>query len=362
MEGSTIDIVLFAPLAPILGVILFWFLKLLFIESQKYFLHKIRPKHEPLCRFTNFLGILFQSICHALGFTVTKSGISDFYISVNYGRVAPKKEKRGIFEWVANAFLFLGPFFIPAFLLFFCLIFLLPDVFSMNIPLNIEPIKYTFGGQFLTFGTNLYVFAEKLLGFLTSIDFLNPIHFGFFILLIFLGLGIRPSHIGEKKVDKIDIIYDLRNVWNLITHKPLYIILLILFSYNIYYVCLLFNLNFYVMLFSLFGYLSIISIVALLITHLIINLIRATDLLEGFRKYIPYLTLIFSYVIMRTIFFFIPFNYDKGVSIIVMFFTTLTVTFYLISRDDKFKTQLNIKEKKKKDKEEKDGKRGTDKK
>ena len=46
MEGSIIDILIFAPLAPILGVMLFWFIQLLFIESEKYLLSKIRTKHE----------------------------------------------------------------------------------------------------------------------------------------------------------------------------------------------------------------------------------------------------------------------------------------------------------------------------
>lgn len=92
MEGSIVDILIFAPFAPILGVLLFWFIQLLFIESEKYFLSKIRSKHEPLCRFTNFLGILFQTICHTLGYTVTKSGISDFYISVDYEKWHQKKK------------------------------------------------------------------------------------------------------------------------------------------------------------------------------------------------------------------------------------------------------------------------------
>ena len=48
MVDSTIDIIIFAPLAPIFGVILFWFIQLLFIESQKYLLSTIREKHEPL--------------------------------------------------------------------------------------------------------------------------------------------------------------------------------------------------------------------------------------------------------------------------------------------------------------------------
>ena len=253
MEGSPIDIVIFAPLAPILGVILFWFIKLIFIEAQKYLLDKIRSKHEPLCRFTNFLGILFQTICHALGYTVTKSGISDVYLSVNYGKVAPKKEKKGIFEWIANAFLFIGPFFIPAFLLFICLVILIPDIFVVKIPEEIVQMKYTFGGQLISFGTNLYVFSEKFLSFLFyEMDLLNPGHFGFLLLFIFLGMGIRPSYIGEKKIDKVDMMYDLKNVYDLLTHKPLYILLLVLFSYNFFYISLIFDQNWYTLVFSVF--------------------------------------------------------------------------------------------------------------
>ena len=129
MADSAIDIIIFAPLAPILGVLLFWFLQLLFIESQKYILSKIRRKHEPLCRFTNFIGILFQTICHALGYTVTKSGISHFYVNIHYGKVKPKREKTGVFEWISNSFLFFGPFFIPAALLLICLVFLTHSTF-----------------------------------------------------------------------------------------------------------------------------------------------------------------------------------------------------------------------------------------
>ncbi|RLC88962.1 MAG: hypothetical protein DRI37_04635, partial [Chloroflexi bacterium] len=53
MNGSPVDIVVFAPLAPILCVILFWFIQLLFIESQRYLLDKIRPKHKPLMKLHN---------------------------------------------------------------------------------------------------------------------------------------------------------------------------------------------------------------------------------------------------------------------------------------------------------------------
>jgi len=355
MEGTPIDIVIFAPLAPILGVILFWFIKLLFIESQKYFLDKIRPKHEALCRFTNFLGILFQTICHALGYTVTKSGISDVYISVNYGRVAPKKEKKGIFEWISNAFLFIGPFFIPAFLLLVCSIFLIPDVFQITVPADIINIKYTFGGQLIAFGTNLFVFSEKLLGFLFSINLLHPGHFGFFLLLIFLGMGIRPSYIGEKKIDRVDLIYDLRNVWKLIRNKPVYILLLFLLAYDFFYISLLLGQNWYAILFSIFGFLTIISIFAIIIAHLIIFLIRAVDKIEGKKKYLPYITPILSYILMRILFFYFPNKYTNTISLFVMLVATFLVSLLLLRKGDTFKTGLNIKWRKKKSEDKKDG-------
>ena len=136
MADLSIDIIIFAPLAPIFGVILFWFIQLLFVESQKFLLSKIRDNHEPLCRFTNFLGLFFQMVCHAMGYTVTKSGISRFYISVNYGKVTPKKEKKGISEWLSNVFLFIGPFFIPSFLLLLYLFFLIRSSFEISIPLD----------------------------------------------------------------------------------------------------------------------------------------------------------------------------------------------------------------------------------
>ena len=66
MDGSPLDIIIFAPLALIFGVILFWFIQLLFIESQKYFLSLISHNHDALIRFSNFICVLFQTICHAL--------------------------------------------------------------------------------------------------------------------------------------------------------------------------------------------------------------------------------------------------------------------------------------------------------
>ena len=353
MEGSSIDIIVFAPLAPILGVLLFWFIQLLFIESEKYLLSKIRPKHEPLCRFTNFLGILFQTICHALGYTVTKSGISDFYISVNYGRVAPKKEKKGVFEWISNVFLFIGPFFIPAFLLLICLFFLMSGGFEIATPSQLLELKYTFGGQITTFGASLHAFANGFFGFLFNIDLLHPGHFGFLLLLIFLGMGMRPSYLGEQKQEKVDLLYDLKNIWSLIFHKPLYLIILFLAAYVFFYISLFLDQNWYVALFSIFGWLSIIAIIALVITDMILLLIKSTDEIPDLWKFIPYITMPVSYILMRLVFLYFPTDYTNIVSLLVMMLFTALITYLLLKyKADRFKTELDIKMSEKKSKGE----------
>lgn len=337
--GSTIDVIIFAPLAPIFGVMLFWFIQLLFIESQKYFLSKIRDTHEPLCRFTNFLGILFQTICHALGYTVTKSGISSVYISVNYGKVAPKKEKKGIFEWISNTFLFIGPFFIPASLLLILLFFLMDHGFDIA-----STTSYTFSENLIAFGTNLYIFSEGFVSFLSSIDLLHPAHLGFFILLIILGMGTRPSSIGEKKRERVDMLYDLKNIRYNILHKPIYIIILFLMAYMFSYASLLLKQNWYVALFSIFGWLSIIAIVSLIVAHTIIILIKTTDEIPGSWKFIPYIVIPVSYLLMRTLFFFYPFGFSKCISLLVMIMSTVLVVFLLLKyRTNKFKTKIDMK-------------------
>ena len=351
MEGSPIDIIAFAPLAPILGVLLFWFIQMLFIESEKFLLSKIRPKHEPLCRFTNFLGILFQTVCHALGYTVTKSGISEFYISVSYGRVAPKKERKGLFEWLANAFLFIGPFFIPASLLLICLYFLMGSGFEVLTPIELINLKYTFAEQIITFGNSLYSFSQAFFGFLLNIDLLHPAHFGFLLLLIFLGMGIRPSYIGEQKQEKVDIMYDLRNVWSLILHKPLYVVILFLLAYNVFYISLIFQQHWYLALFSIFGWLSIIAIVSLLIADLIILMIKTTDEIPRYWSMFPYIMMPVSYILMRASFLYLAPTSDltNSISLLVMIISTVLVTILLLkSKTNKFKTKTNMGELKKK--------------
>lgn len=342
MSISPIDILVFAPLAPILGVLLFWFIQLLFIESQKYLLSKIRHKHEPLCRFTNFTGILFQTICHALGYTVTRSGISHFYVNIHYGKVKPKKEKTGIFEWISNSFLFLGPFFIPAALLLICIFFLANGSFSVPTPKN--EFFYIFSNQLIYFGAALHSFSIDFFSFLFSIDLLDPRHLGFLLLLIFLGMGIRPSYIGEEKKKKVDMIYDLKNIKSHVFSKPLYLVLLFLLAYVFFYTSLLVNMNWYLALFSVFGWLSIIAIVSLLIAHMIIILIKITDEIPRHWRLIPYLVLPLSYILMRVLFYFFPIDYLLTISLLIMVLSTCVVTFFLLKyKTNKFKTITKMK-------------------
>jgi len=355
MEGTSIDIIVFAPLAPILGLILFWFIQLIFIESEKYLLQKIRPKHEPLCRFTNFLGILFQNINHALGYTITKSGISDFYISINYGKVAPKKEKKGVHEWISNGFLFIGPFFIPALLLLIALFFMLSDAFVFKTPTELLNLKYTFAGQFSSFAASLHSFSTKFFGFIFNLDLLHPGHFGFLFLMIFFGIGMRPSYIGQEKPEKVDMLYDLKNIWNLIRHKPLYVISLFLISYLFFYLSFFLNQDWYVALFSVFGWVSIISIVSLIIANSILFLIKTTDEIPGRSKIIPFITIPISYILIRLLFYYFPITYVNFISIVVTILSTIIVTYLLLrSKTNKFKTKRYIKKLKKKGKGEAD--------
>lgn len=340
MSVSPLDIVVFAPLAPLFGVLLFWFIQLLFIESQKYQLSKIWDRHKPLCRFTNFLGIFYQSFCHALGYTVTKSGISNFYISVDYGKVDPKKKKKGIFEWTSNAFLFIGPFFIPALLL--CIIFILISENSIEIAQSLE---YGFAEGIINFGTNLYIFSENLVLFLINIDLLHPPHIVFLLLLIFLGMGIRPSYIGEEKQRRVNMLYDLYNIKVHIFKKPLYIIILLLSAYILSYISVLLKNNWYVSLFSFFGWLSIIAIIALVITHSIILLIRVTDKFSKILRILTYLTIPISYILMRIVLpFILPNEYVASVALLIMLSLTIAVVFLSVRlMTNKLKTTSKMK-------------------
>ena len=291
-----------------------------------------------------------------MGYTITKSGISDFYLSIHYGKVAPKKEKKGIFEWVANAFLFIGPFFIPATMLLICIYFLTTDAFNVITPTYFIDLKYTFAGQINIFGASLYDFSSTFFTLLFNINLFHPGHFGFILLLIFLGMGIRPSYIGEKKQRKVDMIYDLHNIWSLITHKPIYILILFSMSYLFFYISLSLNTNWYVALFSIFGWLSIIAIVSLILADIILLFIKITDELPGRWRLIPFLSMPLLYTIFRIPFYLLKIKIPLSIPLILTILSTILITYVLlVKKTNKFKTKNHIKLfKKKKKKDEKD--------
>jgi hypothetical protein len=342
MDVSLVDVLIFAPLAAALGVLLFWFLQLLFIESLKYFLNKIKIKHEPFCRLTNLIGIIFQSICHALGFTVTRSGIAQFTVTIHYGKVKPKKQREGIFEWISDSFLFIGPFFIPSFLLFIIIFFVAPLSLSINIPISMD--YFSFGNQLINFGENLFTFSIAFITFLATLDLFHPFHVGFLLLFLFFGLGIRPSYILREKTTKIDMIYDLRNIKKHLFQRPLYLVPIIIILYIFYYLTVFFNVNWYTLFFSFLGWLSIIAIVALLLAHLIIQFIRSSDEFPGILRYIPFISLPVSYVLFRILFFYISIPNHLGISLFLMCITTVVIIILLYRyKTNKFKTKAKMK-------------------
>jgi len=335
-----IEVLVAAALAPILGVVAFWFLQLIFIEIQKRMLSKLRHRHEAFCRFTNFIGILFQTICHALGYTVTRSGIATFQVTVNYGKVQPKKEKTGVVEWIINSFLLIGPFFIPAGLVLLFSYFIIGKGFTFP-----TPVHYTFVESLTNFGVSLSAFAHEFIGFLTHIDLFNPLHVGFLFVLLFFGLGIRPSYIGEERKEKIDMIHDLKNIKNHLIKKPFYILLSILFIYAFYLMSLFLNPRLYVSLFSVFGWMSLTAIIALFLTYLVLLLIQATDEIATHWKAIPFITLPVSYALTRVFFIYYPIKQVESVSLIVMILSTFIITILLIKykKNNRFKTASKMK-------------------
>jgi hypothetical protein len=335
-----VDVLIGAALVPVFCVIGFWFLQLFLIEIQKRILKTFRQTHEAFCRFTNFVGIFFQTVSHALGYTVTRSGIGAFHVTVNYGSVEPKKEKKGVFEWIATSFLLLGPFFIPAGLALLLSVVVIGDAFLFP-----AAVLYTSAETLSNFGLSIGVFVSHFVEFLSHMDLFNPLHVGFLIVLLFFGLGIRPSYVGEERKAKIDMIYDLKHILYHLRQKPLYIFVLILVMYGFYFVSLMFGQNWYMAVFLVFGWISLTAIFALLLTYLILVLIKSTDRIRGWWKAVSYLCIPVSYGALRGVFFYYPVSFVESVSLLCMIVITSVVTILLIKykKTNRFKTATKMK-------------------
>ena len=335
-----VDTLFAAALAPILGVFFFWFLQLLCIEIQKRMLSRLRHRHEAFCRFTNYIGILFQTVSQALGYTVTRSGIASFQMTVNYGKVEPKKEKTGVREWVAESFLLFGPFFIPAGLVLLASYFIIGKGFVFP-----TLVENTFFGSLTEFSASLSTLAAEFVGFLVTIDLFNPLHVGFLLVMLFLGLGIRPSYIGEQRKEKIDILYDLIHIKNHLVEKPVYLLVIILGIYVFYLVSLFLNPAVYVGLFTIFAWMSLTAIIAIMLTIPVLVLIKATDEIRPHWNIVPFITVVVSYVLARVFFIFYPTKQVESVSLLVMIFSTILITIILIKykKTNRFKTTPKMK-------------------
>jgi hypothetical protein len=271
---------------------------------------------------------------------VTRSGIAAFQLTVNFGKVSPKKIRTGVFEWIANSFLLLGPFFIPAGLVLLMSYFVIRTGFVLP---NLN--SYTFLVALTQFSTSITTFATAFVTFLFSIDLFNPIHVGFLVVLIFFGLGIRPSYIGEERKTKIDIISDLKNIKDLIIKKPLYFVVFLASLFIFYYLSLFLHLNWYMTLFSILGWISVTAIFALLLTYLIIALVKATDYIGGWWKAAPYISLPASYICARYVFTLHPVKETGSISLLVMILSTVVVIILLIKykKTNRFKTGIKMK-------------------
>jgi len=335
-----IDVLVGAALAPLLAVIGLWFLQLVFIEIQKRILNTLRHSHEAFCRFTNFIGILFQTLCHTLGFTVTRSGIATFHVTVNAGTVQPKKEKSGVFEWIATSFLLFGPFFIPAGLVLLFSVVVLGNAYVFP-----TPVHYTFLETITNFGSSMSVFTQHFLDFLIHMDLFNPLHVAFLFVLLFFGLGIRPSYIGEDRKSKIDMIHDLKQIAFHLRQKPLYLLVIIIGTYAFYFISLFLNKNWYMALFSVLGWVSLTAIIALLLTYLLILLVKSTTHIRGWWKSASFLTPPASYIGVRLFFFYFPVQQTLLVSLVLMIVSTFVVTILLIKykKTNRFKTPTKMK-------------------
>ncbi len=334
------DVLVLAPLALIIGVTALWLLQLLCIDLDKRMLARLKHQHEALARFTNFTGVLFQGLSHALGYTVTHSGVAHFQVTVNYSKVEPKREKQGVFAWTSTLLLYLGPFLVPTGIMLLLGSFVLSNGFSFP-----RSVQYTFAQTMTNFGVTLLTFMQSMGHFLSSMDLLNPVHVLFLLILLFLGLGIRPSYIGEERKEKINFLYDLKNVTMHFIKKPLYIIVFFAVVYVLFLVSVAFNANWYVVLFSVLGLLSVIGIVALLLAFLLLALVWSSDKIAPGWRLVPFLALPISYGAMRVLFFYVPRGNILGWSLLGMVLSTALVTYLLIKyrRTNRFKTEGRMK-------------------
>lgn len=323
---SAVDVITFivVPFFLVLAVLGLWLIQLLVIEAQRRFLFSLRRRHEPLLRFTNFIGILFQTLCQWLGYTVTNSGVSEFRLSINDGAVTPKRERTGVLKWVADCLLFLGPFLIPAGLL------LLAGYFVIRGGYAIAAAGFTIQGQAASFGAALVGFAQSFVAFLGHLDLFNPLQLGFLVLLLFCGLGIRPSYRGERHKEHVTFSSDLGNIKGLFLDQPRYLIGVFVVIYVIAAASFIAGAPWFLDVVTIFAWVALLAILALLLTFILLVFLRTLDEIKVRYRVFPFLSMILAYVGFRLLFFVVPVENAEGASLFGMLGVTLAVTICLL--------------------------------
>lgn len=338
MDNSMLDTLIIAPLAPLAGLLIFWFIQLLFAESLKVLMREIWENHKAFCRFSNFVALLLQSISHVLGYVLTGIGVGEFSLSVKDTKISPKKEKRGAPLFFADIFLAFGPFFVPP-----LIIFLIYLPFHLTVFQNINPGGcYTFSASLISFGYTLQRFGIDFIGFLLYLDLLNPFHLFFLLIFLLIGLGIRPSFIEEEE-KRFSMLNDISKIKNLILSHPYFILATFVLLYVIFYILYFLDLPFYVLIFSFFGWLSIISISSLLLAHFVVFLIWAGDRLPSLKRYLPLMLPICLYIFYRFVFYVIYVDLFLPLSNVMTLVTTfLAVIAILKYETNKLKTDKEM--------------------
>lgn len=337
---SATDVVTFIvlPFFLVLAVAGLWLVQLFVIEGQKRFLHSLKHQHEPLLRFTNFIGLFFQAVCQFLGYTVTHSGVSEFHLSVDDAEVTPRRKQRGVLKWIADGFLFLGPFLIPAGVLLLAGYFVIQDGFVVPVG------SFSITGQALSFGTALVGFTSAFVEFLGHLDLLSPPQFAFLLLLLFCGLGIRPSYLGERRREKIDLFSDLENIKSLFLNRPLYLLSIFIVIYVIAGVSFVTGSSWFLGLITVLAWMALIAILTLILTFVLLIFLRALDEISAGWRYVPFLAMLVSYVGFRAVFWVIPIENAGGASLFGMLGVTLGVTISLLKwKTNTFKASAALK-------------------
>jgi hypothetical protein len=190
--------------------------------------------------------------------------------------------------------------------------------------------SYTFSEMLISFGSLLFQFGSRFLILLANLDMFNPFHLAFAVLILLIGLGIRPSYIGEGRVG---MLHDLSTIKRLMLAHPLYFILVLAVLYALSIALFLLKIPLYVLLFAFFGWLALIAIFAILLAHFVVFVIRTSDGLPSFKRFLPFFIPIISYAILRSLFLLFPSNLSNSVSLLSTILITLVGCALLIKME-----------------------------